>query len=134
MWTVTANEAQGIILIKSDTRFDFPSLQKILSRIYLENDGKYASFKRFADLSAIDQFDVNLETFAENLHLYRQISPLGSDVKMAVYFPASTPSTTKSLARLFMDVAENDALRIRVFHSLDACADYLSVDRKSLRI
>ena len=131
MWTVTTNDHQNLILIKSDETLDFNSLRNVLKQIYFENEGRYSSYNRFADLSGLEKIEVDIDTLVSNVQVYRKVNPPKDDVKIAVFLSFGT---TSALAQLYKMMTEDDAFGIQVFRALDECADYLSVDKALLWI
>ena len=75
MWTVTTNDHQNLILIKSDETLDFNSLRNVLKQIYFENEGRYSSYNRFADLSGLEKIEVDIDTLVSNVQVYRKVNP-----------------------------------------------------------
>ena len=130
MWTLTADNDQNLILIKTDEIFDFDNLLKVLGKIYLDNDGMYSSYDRFVDLSDMLNIDVDLNTSIETIQNYRKVNPPKDDVKIAVYSPSGM---MRSFAQVFKIMVKIDSPRLKVSSSLDECADYLSINTESLQ-
>jgi len=129
MWTITTNDNQKLIIIKSGETLDLKNLEQILSVIYLDNNGEYSSFNRFANLSGIKNIEVDINALVDNVKLHRQINPPKNDVKIAVYLPFGV---THSLAELYKLMMENDTFGIMVSSSLAKCAAHIDVDQSTL--
>jgi len=62
-------------------------LSEILKAIYDENDGKFAAFNRFVDLSALKEIKIDLDTVSSRVSEYRrQITP-ETPVKISLFIP-----------------------------------------------
>jgi hypothetical protein len=130
MWTVTAKDDLNLMVIRSDGVLDYRRLQDLLHQIYLDDEGKYASYDRFADLSSIETIDVDIDTVVKVVQTYRGFKPLTNEVKVAVYLPFGM---TGSLAQIFKLLTETDTLfNLQIFRSVEECAEYLEVDQSML--
>ncbi|MGV7224640.1 MAG: hypothetical protein ACQ9MH_24380 [Nitrospinales bacterium] len=130
MWTVTLKDEQGVLLIKSDAVLDYRRLRDLLGQIYVEGEGKLASYDRYADLSGIETVDVDIDTVVKTVQMHRQIKPPANEVKIAVNMPFGM---TGSLAQVYRLLTEHDTLfDIQIFHSVEECAEYLQVDQSVL--
>ena len=130
MWTVTAKDEQNLLLIKSDAVLDYRRLRDLLDQIYVEGEGKLASYDRYADLSGIETIDVDIDTVVETVQWHRQLTPPANEVKVAVHMPFGM---TGSLAQIYRLLTEADTLfNIQIFHSIEECAEYLQVDQSEL--
>lgn len=130
MWTVTEKEDQNLLIVRSDAVFDYSTLRDFLSKVYVEDKGRLASYDRFADLSAIKLVDVHIDTVVEVVQSHRRLNPPSNEVKAAVLLPSGLAS---SLAHIFKAATENDSLiNIQVFNSIEDCAEYLKVDQSIL--
>lgn len=130
MWTVIPKDEQGVLLIKSDAVLDYRRLRDMLVQIYVEDEGKLASYDRFADLSGIETVDLDIDTVVKTVQMHRQIKPPTKGVKVAILIPFGM---TGSLAQIYKILTETDALfNLQIFHSVEACAEYLQVDQSIL--
>lgn len=133
MWTVTANHEQNLILIKSDETLDYDSLNSVLRQVYIENGDRYSSYNRFADLSDVKNFAIDLDTCLEIIRSHRSYNP-PDEVKLSLYFPFPAKNIVGAQSQLFNLMAELEGIDIHISRSLDDCADYLSVNRELLVI
>ena len=129
MWNVTAHNENKLLVIKTDNVFDYGSLRDLLTRIYIHDNGAYASYNRYADLSAIETIEVDLDTVVESVKGYRRFKRQPNDVKIAVLL---RNRTVRPLAYIYMLLTETKMVNINIFSSVEECAGYLQVDQSLL--
>jgi hypothetical protein len=130
MWTVTINDDESLMLIKTGSVFDYRTLRELLDQIYVRNDGKHAHYDRFVDLTGLETINIDMDTVAEAAKSYRQRNHLPKGVKIAFLSPFGM---TGSLAQIYKFMTETDKLfDVQIFHSVEACAAYLQVDQSIL--
>ena len=126
MHTVTVKDDHNLLIMKAGTVFDYSLLREWLSQVYVDEDGKLASYDRFADLSSIEEIDVDIDTVVETVQMYRKMNPPSNGVKAAVLMPFGL---TASFAQIFKLATESDLLfNVQIFNSIKECAEYLQVD------
>jgi len=104
-------------------------LSEILKAIYDENDGKFAAFNRFADLSKLNNIEIDIDTVSSRIHEYRrQIKP-EHPVKISLFI---TQKYIGGFSYLYKSMLSDDLFSIEILDTLDECAEYLSVDKKLL--
>ena len=113
-------------MIKSDNVFDYGRLRDLLTRIYINDNGTYSSYNRYADLSAIDTIEVDFDTIVETVKGYRRLKLQANDVKIAVLL---RNSTIRPLAYIYTILTETKMVNIKIFSSVGECAEYLQVDQ-----
>ncbi len=130
MWTVTAKDDLRLMVIRSDGVFDYRSLRDLLRQIYVDENGKYASYDRFANLSRVEDINIDVDTVVETVHRYRRFKPPTDEVKVAVHLPFGI---TGSLAQIYKILTETDTLfNLQIFRSVEECAEYLEIDQSML--
>ena len=118
------------MIIKSDETLDLNNLKSVLGGIYLNDEGVYSSYNRFADLSRIENIEVDFDSIVSYIRTYRGINPPENDIKVAVYIPYGV---THSLAKTYGLLAEDETFKIEILSSISKCADYLDVERSVLQ-
>ena len=129
MWTVTTNDHEKLILVKSDEKLDFINIQAMLNKIYLEYEGKCSWYDRFIDLSDLKDIEGNLGAIRDHIRLYQKMHSLNDDVKFIVYSPFSF---LRSIIEFYEQETIDSGFKLKVSSSLDECADFLSVDKALL--
>ena len=131
MWAITQNDTQRLLLIKTNHTFNFSNLQHAMNQIYIANEGRYACYNRFADLSDLSNVEVDINTLVESVGIYRNVNPPENVVKIAIYTPVGVIG---SLAQLLKLMTESDNFNIHISSSLKEWAEYLKVDEKDLSL
>jgi hypothetical protein len=104
-------------------------LSEILHEIFDKNDGKFAVFNRFLDLSTLNEIKIDLDTISLHVHEYRrQIMP-DAPVKVSLFVPQKY---IKGFSYLYKSMLSDDLFKLEILESLEDCAEYLSVDKKLL--
>ena len=129
MWSFNINEEKKLLNLKLSDIFTLNDLSEILHEIFDKNDGKFAVFNRFLDLSDLKEIKVDLDTVSSHVHEYRrQIEP-DNPVKISLFIPQKY---IKGFSYLYKSMLSDDLFKIEILESLDECAEYLSVDKKLL--
>jgi hypothetical protein len=104
-------------------------LSEFLKEIYDKNDGKFAAFNRFTDLSKLKNIEIDLDTVASRVHECRkQIIP-DTPIKISLFIPQKYIG---GFSYLYKSMLSDDLFQIEILDSLSECAEYLSVDKKLL--
>jgi hypothetical protein len=130
MWTLNINEDQELLLLKLSDTLTLSELLEFLKEVYDKNDGKFAAFDRFVDLSTLKKIDIDLETVSAHIHEYRRRIKPDRVVKISLFIPQKY---IKGFSYLYKSMLSDDLFNLEILESLDQCADYLSVDKKILR-
>ncbi|MGD8974724.1 MAG: hypothetical protein PVJ56_15585, partial [Desulfobacterales bacterium] len=101
----------------------------ILKAIYDENDGRFAAFNRFADLSDLKEIEIDFDTVSSRIHEYRRCINHDNPVKISLFMPQKYVG---GFSHLYKSMLSDDLFQIEILDSLDECAEYLSVDIKLL--
>ena len=62
MWTLNIIEEKKLLILKIYDTLTLNELSEILSAVYDENDGKNATYNRFADLSNLKEIEIDFDT------------------------------------------------------------------------
>jgi hypothetical protein len=129
MWTLNINEEKKLLILKLSDTLTLNELSEFLKEIYDKNDGKFAAFNRFVNLSALKEIKIDLDTVSSHVHKYRrQITPI-APVKISLFIPQKYIT---GFSYLYKSMLSDDLFKIEILESLDTCAEYLSVDKKLL--
>ena len=129
MWTLNINEEKKLLILKLSDTLTLNELSEFLKEIYDKNDGKFAAFNRFLNLSALKEIKIDLDTVSSHVHKYhRQITPI-TPVKISLFIPQKYIT---GFSYLYKSMLSDDLFNIEILESLDTCAEYLSVDKKLL--
>ena len=79
MWTINLNEEKKLLVLKLSNTLTLNELSAFLKEIYDKNDGKFAAFNRFVDLSALQEIKIDLDTVSSRVHEYRRRCETGGD-------------------------------------------------------
>ena len=129
MWTLNINEEKRLVILKISNTLTLNELSEILEAIYDENEGRFAAFNRFADLSDLKEIEIDFDTISSRIHEYRRCINLDNPVKIALFVPQKYIG---GFSHLYKSMLSDDLFSIEIFDSLDECAEYLSVDSKLL--
>lgn len=130
MWNVTANDEEKLLLIKSDSTLNNFNIQNILHDIYVKGQGKYSSYSRLIDLTALTDIDANFDLIRDQVQWYRSANQVEADFKIAMYMPFGI---LQSFIDVYLQEVEDRGNRLLLSDSLDECAEYLSVDKELLQ-
>jgi hypothetical protein len=129
MWTLNINEEKRLLTLKLSDVLTLNELSEFLKEIYDKNDGKFAAFNRFVNLSALQEIKIDLDTVSSRVHEYRrQIRP-DVPVKIALFVPQKY---IVGFSYLYKSMLSDDLFKLEILDSLDKCAEYLSVEKKLL--
>jgi hypothetical protein len=129
MWTINLNKDKKLLILRLSDTLTLNELSEYLKEIYDKDDGKFATFNRFVDLSALKEIKIDLDTFSSYVHKYRrQIKP-DSPVKISLFVPQKY---VKGFSYLYKSMLSDDMFKLEIFDSLDKCAEYLSLDKMLL--
>ena len=127
MWNVIANDEKKLLLIRSDSTLDLIKVQDVLHHIYINNEGRYSSFHRLIDLSALTDIDTNFDSIRDLVKSYREINPLEDNVKIAVHMPLGV---TQAILRIYCQEEKFSTNRYLISGSYNECVHFLSVEKK----
>ena len=129
MWTININEEKKLLTLKLSGTLTLNELSEVLIEIYDKNDGNFAVFNRFVDLSALEEMKIDLNTVSSRIHEYRrQITP-DTPVKISLFIPQKY---IKGFSYLYKSMLSDELFKIDILESLEECAEYLSVEQKLL--
>jgi hypothetical protein len=129
MWKINLNKDKKLLILRLSDTLTLNELSEYLKEIYDKDDGKFATFNRFVDLSALKEIKIDLDTFSSYVHKYRrQIKP-DSPVKISLFVPQKY---VKGFSYLYKSMLSDDMFKLEILDSLDKCAEYLSVDKMLL--
>ena len=129
MWTINLNKDKKLLILRLSDTLTLNELSEYLKEIYDKDDGKFAIFNRFVDLSALKEIKIDLDTVSSYVHKYRrQIKP-DNPVKISLFVPQKY---VKGFSYLYKSMLSDDMFKLEILDSLDKCAEYLSVDIKML--
>ncbi len=129
MWTLNINEEKKLLILKISDTLTLNELSDSLKAIYNENEGKFAAYNRFTDLSKLKNIDIDLDTVSSCVHGYRrQIKP-ENPVKISLFIPQKY---IVGFSYLYKSMLSDDLFKIEISGSLAECAEYLSVDKRLL--
>ena len=129
MWKLNVNEENKLIILRLSDTLTLDELSEFLKEIYDKNDGKFAAFNRFTDLSKLKNIEIDLDTVASRVHECRkQIKP-DTPIKISLFIPQKYIG---GFSYLYKSMLSDDLFQIEILDSLSECAEYLSVDKKLL--
>jgi hypothetical protein len=129
MWSLNINEEKKLLVLKFSDTLTLNELSEFLKEIYDKNDGKFATYNRFVDLSDLKDIEIDFDTFSSCIQEYRkQIKP-DILVKVSLFIPENYIG---GFPHLYKSMLSSDLFQIEILDSLDECAEYLSVDKKLL--
>ncbi len=129
MWTLNINEEKKLLILKLSDTLTLDELSEFLKEIYDKNDGKFATYNRFTDLSDLKDIKIDFETSSSRIHECRRKIAPGTPIKISLFIPENYIGR---FPHLYKTMLGNDQFSIEISDSLDECAEYLSVDRKLL--
>ena len=129
MWSLNVNEEKKLLILNLSGTLTLDELSEFLKEIYDKNEGKFATFYRFVDLSALKVIKIDLDTVSSRVHEYRRRIIPDSPVKISLFIPQEYIS---GFSYLYKSMLSDDMFKIEILDSLDKCAEYLSVDKKLL--
>ena len=129
MWTLNINEENKLLILKISDTLTLNELSEILKAIYDENNGRFATFNRFADLSDLKEIEIDFDTVSSRIYEYRRCINSDNPVKISLFMPQKYIG---GFSHLYKSMLSDDLFQIEISDSLDECAEYLSVDKKLL--
>jgi hypothetical protein len=129
MWTLNINEEYKLLKLKISDTFTLKELSEFLKEIYDKNDGKFATYNRFTDLSDLKDIKLDFDTFSSSIHECRSKITPDTPVKISLFIPENYIG---GFPHLYKSMLSNDQFKIEISDSLKECAEYLSVDKKLL--
>ena len=129
MWTLNINEEKKLLILRISDTLTLNELSEFLKEIYDKNDGKFATYNRFTDLSDLKDIKLDFETFSSCIHECRNKITPDTPVKISLFIPENYIG---GFPHLYKSMLSNDQFSIEISDSLDECAEYLSVDKKLL--
>jgi hypothetical protein len=129
MWTLNVNEEKKLLVLNLSGNLTLDELSEFLKEIYDKNEGKFATFYRFVDLSALKVIKIDLDAVSSRVHEYRRRIIPDTPVKISLFIPQKYIS---GFSYLYKSMLSDDLFKIEILDSLDKCAEYLSVDKKLL--
>lgn len=127
MWNITVKERENLLLVKSDTTLDFFKIQEALYHIYIKNNGRYSSYNRLIDLSALKDINTHFDSIRDLVKAYRAKNPLENNIKIAVYIPFGI---TQAILQIYCQEENLDTNRFFVSGSFDECIKFLCVKKR----
>ena len=129
MWSLDINEENKLLNLKIFDTLTLNELSEILKEIYDKNDGKFATYNRFTDLSALKEIKIDFDTFSSCVHECRSKITPDTPVKISLFIPENYIG---GFAHLYKSMLSDEQFTIEISDSLDDCAEYLSVDKRLL--
>ena len=129
MWSLKINEENMLLILKLSDTLNLNELSEFLKEIYDKNDGKFATYNRFTDLSDLKEIKIDFDTFSSCIHECRRKIAPDPPVKISLFI---TENYIGGFPHLYKSMLSNDQFKIEISDSLDDCAEYLSVDKKLL--
>ncbi len=129
MWSLNIIEEKKLLILKISDTLTLDEFSESLEAIYVENDGKFATYNRFADLSDLKDIKIDFDTFSSRILEYRRCINLENPIKISLFIPQKY---IKGFSYLYKSMLSNDRFSIEISDSLDECAEHLSVDKKLL--
>ena len=129
MWSLNVNDDQKLLAIKISDTLTLNELSESLIEIYDKNDGKFAAYDRFVDLSTLKEIKIDLETVSKHICEYRRRIKPDRIVKISLFIPKNY---IKGFSYLYKSMLSDDLFKLEILESLEQCAKYLSVDKKIL--
>ena len=129
MWTLNINEEKRLLILKLSDVLTLNELSEYLKEIYDKEDGKFAAFNRFVDLSALQEIKIDLDTVSSRVHEYRRQVKPDVPVKISLFVPQKY---IVGFSYLYKSMLSDDLFKLEILDSLDKCAEYLSVEIRLL--
>jgi hypothetical protein len=129
MWSLNINEGKKLIILQISDTLTLIELSEFLTEVYDKNDGKFATFDRFVDLSALKEIKIDLDTVSSHVHEYRRKIEPDAPVKISLFIPQKYVT---GFSYLYKSMLSDDLFKLEILETLDECAKYLSVDKKLL--
>ena len=129
MWALNINEETKLLVLELSNTLTLDELSEFLNEIYDKNDGKFAAFNRFVNLSALKEIKIDLDTVSSRIHEYRRKIKPDTPVRISLFIPQRY---IVGFSYLYKSMLSDDLFKLEIFESLNECAEYLSVDKNLL--
>jgi len=129
MWNLSENNENKLLILKIFDKLNLDELSDILKAIYTKNNGKNATYNRFADLTDLKDIEIDIDTACSRINEYRCLIKPESPVKISLFIPQKYIT---GFSYFYKSMLGNDMFSVEISESLDECAEYLSVDKKLL--
>lgn len=129
MWALNINEETKLLVLKLSDTLTLDELSEFLNEIYDKNDGKFAAFNRFVNLSALKEIKIDLDTVSSRIHEYRRKIKPDTPVRISLFIPQRY---IVGFSYLYKSMLSDDLFKLEIFESVNECAKYLSVDKNLL--
>ena len=130
MWSLNVNEDQKLLVLKLSDVLTLNELSEFLIEVYDKNDGKFATFDRFVDLSTLKEIDIDMETVSSCIHDYRCHIKPDNPIRISLFVPQKY---IRGFSYLYKSMLSDELFKLEILDSIDECAKYLSVDKKILK-
>ena len=129
MWTLDVNKDKKLLILKLSDTLTLNELSEYLKEIFDKDDGKFAAFDRFVDLSSLKEIKIDLDTVSSYVYKYRRKTKPDNPVKVSLFVPQKYIT---GFSYLYKSMLSDELFKLEILDSLDKCAEYLSVDKKLL--
>ena len=129
MWALNINEETKLLVLELSNTLTLDELSEFLNEIYDKNDGKFAAFNRFVNLSALQEIKIDLDTVSSRIHEYRRKIEPDTPVRISLFIPQRY---IVGFSYLYKSMLSDDLFKLEIFESVNECAKYLSVDKNLL--
>ena len=130
MWKITKDDNNKLLKIKISDKLNLDELSDILKAIYTENDGKNSNYNRFADLTDLEDIEIDFDRACSRINEYRCLIQPNRPIKISLFIPQKYIT---GFSHLYKSMSGGDMFQVEISESLDECAKYLSVDKKVLQ-
>ena len=129
MWTLNPDEENKLLILKLSETLTLNELSEFLKEIYDKNEGKFATFNRFVDLSALKDIKVDIDTASSRIREYRCLIKPDKPIKISLFIPQKY---IRGFSYLYKTMLSDDLFKVEILDSLHRCAEHLSVDKTLL--
>ena len=130
MWKLNRNDDIKLLKIKIADELTLDELSDILKAIYTANDGKNATYNRFADLTDLKAIEIDVDTACLRINEYRCLIQPDRPIKISLFIPQKYIT---GFSYLYKSISGSDMFQVEISESLDECAKYLSIDKRVLQ-
>ena len=114
MWTLNVNEEKKLLILNLSGTLTLDELSEFLKEIYDKNEGKFATFYRFVDLSALKVIKIDLDTVSSRVYEYRRRIIPDTPVKISLFIPQKYIS---GFSYLYKSMLSDDMFKIEILYS-----------------
>ena len=129
MWALNINEEEKLLTLKLSDTLTLNELSEFLKEIYDKNEGKFAAFNRFVNLSDLKEIKIDLDTVSSHIHKYRRLVKPDMPVKISLFIPQRY---IVGFSYLYKSMLSDELYKLEIFESLNECAEFLAVDQQLL--